>query len=166
MLPSPGLILVVSPRSPSIQAISLLVLQMVSFRAFRDPEDNPQASRKPHLNTVLGITVDQAVVLIGVLVLLIFIVVTSIGIKVFCCRDKRKFRSSKDVKCVRHQESMTSPLDSPLRSVISIATNGQQMTVESEQDNLIRNKERYACRFIITRTKTVKIRSQKDLLDF
>ena len=85
------------------------------------------------------------VVLIGVLVILIFIVVISIGVKVFCCHDKRKFRSSKDVKCVRHQESMTSPLDSPLRSVMSLTTqNGAQQQIDQEQDTLIRtHKERF-----------------------
>jgi hypothetical protein len=44
---------------------------------------------------------------------------------------QRKFRSSKEVKCVRHQESMTSPLDSPLRSVISV-TGRQPENLENQ----------------------------------
>lgn len=101
----------------------------------------------------LGLTVENVVVLIGVLVILIFIVVISIGVKVFCCHDKRKFRSSKDVKCVRHQESMTSPLDSPLRSVMSLTTqNGQQ--IDQEQDTLIRtHKERSVSQSVVRELK-------------
>lgn len=76
-------------------------------------------------------TYNHAIVFIALLVLLIFLVVVSIGIKLFCCQDKRKFRSSKEVKCVRHQESMTSPLDSPLRSVISV-TGRQPENLENQ----------------------------------
>ena len=76
--------------------------------------------------------------LIGIMVVLIFVIVISIGVKVFCCQDKRKFRSSKDVKCVRHQESMTSPLDSPLRSVISMtaATAANNANLSEQQQHL------------------------------
>ena len=77
--------------------------------------------------------------LIGIMVALIFVIVISIGVKVFCCQDKRKFRSSKDVKCVRHQESMTSPLDSPLRSVISMTANNANLS--EQQQHLQQQRE-------------------------
>jgi len=86
-----------------------------------------------------GLTEQNLVLLIGIMVALIFVIVISIGVKVFCCQDKRKFRSSKDVKCVRHQESMTSPLDSPLRSVISMTANNANLS--EQQQHLQQQRE-------------------------
>jgi len=65
--------------------------------------------------------VNQAYLIIGFgsAIVILVILALAVCVKLYCCQDKRKFRSSKETKCVRHQQCMTSPLDSPARSIIS-----------------------------------------------
>ncbi|CAG5108669.1 Oidioi.mRNA.OKI2018_I69.chr1.g3901.t1.cds [Oikopleura dioica] len=65
--------------------------------------------------------VDNAylILLVGLVLVIMLVVVVAICIKIFCCASTRKFPSTSGTKCVRHQQSMTSPLDSPIRGIMT-----------------------------------------------
>ena len=64
---------------------------------------------------IFKFSVDKGYLVIGfgIGIVLVLGLTLAICVKLYCCQDKRKFRSSKETKCVRHQQCMTSPLDSP-----------------------------------------------------
>ena len=69
------------------------------------------------------------------MLLVLLIVMLAICIKMYCCASKRKFPSSSGTKCVRNQQSMTSPLDSPIRGIMSRQPETLLSTQVAQQSN-------------------------------
>ncbi|CBY37313.1 unnamed protein product, partial [Oikopleura dioica] len=71
------------------------------------------------LQTLKKIDNEIYILLVGLILLVLLVIMLAICIKIYCCTSKRKFPSSSGTKCVRHQQSMTSPLDSPMRGIMT-----------------------------------------------